>query len=301
VLSGLSERESFEYAARTVAGPRWFEVTVEPFQRPEGGAIISHMDTTRRRQAEEEARQQREELAHVLRMTTVGEMAATLAHEVNQPLAAIVSNAQATRRLLEVERGTGELTEALRDIANDATRASQVIHRLRALFRKEHAEPTPVDLAQLVGDTVGLLHGSFEEKRLVLHHAPAGDLPRVLGDQIQLQQVVLNLLINASEAIGATKHGLREISIEMAVARPGTVGLSIRDTGIGANESELDRMFEPFVTTKAGGLGLGLSISRSIIRAHGGRIWATGNPGWGITVHVELPSAPATGAPVEEG
>ena len=152
VLAGGTPRQ-VEYAFRTPGGERWYEMTVEPLRRPEAGVLVTHVDVTRRRQAEEEAQRQRDELAHVLRTTTLGELAASLAHEINQPLAAIVANAQATRRLLDAGRASRPgVVETLNDIVDDAKRASQVIRRLRALFRKEHVEPRPVDVNEVVED-----------------------------------------------------------------------------------------------------------------------------------------------------
>jgi hypothetical protein len=284
-----------EYASRTPAGERWFEMTAEPLRRSEGGVLVTHVDVTRRRQAEEEAQRQRDELAHVLRTTTLGELAGSLAHEINQPLAAIVANAQATRRLLDAGRGSRPgVVDALADIVADARRASEVIRRLRALFRKEHVEWRPVDVNELVGDVVSLLRHDVERRRVALHSVLGGGLAPVPGDSVQLQQVLLNLLVNASEAIAGTEDGPREITIETARRDSGGVAISIQDTGPGVKEPDLEHIFEPFVSAKPGGLGMGLAISRSIVEAHGGRIWATANPDRGLTVHVDLPAEPTT-------
>ena len=282
-----------EYACRTLAGERWFEMTAEPLRRPEGGVLVTHVDVTRRRQAEEEAERQREELAHVLRTTTLGELAASLAHEINQPLAAIVANAQATRRLLDAGRASRPgVIETLSDIVDDAKRASQVIRRLRALFRKEHVERRPVDVNELVEDVVGLLRDDAERQRIAVRCTLGRGLDRIPGDSIQLQQVLLNLLLNAREAIAVTVEGPREIEIETAGRPAGGVAISIRDTGIGVKDTELEHIFEHFVSSKLDGLGMGLAISRSIVQAHGGRIWATPNGDRGLTLHVEFPGEP---------
>ncbi len=290
VLVGKSELERLEYARRTPAGERWFEMTVEPFRRPEGGAVISHVDITRRRHAEEESRRHLEELAHALRVTTLGELGASLAHEINQPLAAIVTNAQATSRLLA--RGlAGEtvVTEALADIAADAKRASEIIRRLRALSRKEHNPQSGLNLNALIDDVLNLLRHDFARKEIAVIRAFEPALPPLPGDPIQLQQVILNLLVNAGEAIVAAREGPREITIATAHRESGTVKVAIRDTGIGATEIDLARMFGRFVSTKPGGLGMGLSISQSIVQAHDGRLWATRNDDRGLTLHLELP------------
>jgi PAS domain S-box-containing protein len=297
VLAGGGPVE-IEYACRTPAGERWFEMTAEPLRRPEGGVLITYVDITRRRQAEEEAERQREELAHVLRTTTLGELAASLAHEINQPLAAIVANAQATRRLLDTGRASRPgVIETLTDIADDAKRASQVIRRLRALFRKEHVVRRQVDVNELVEDVVGLLRHDAERQRIAVRCAFGRGLERVSGDPIQLQQVLLNVLLNAREAIAMSEEGPREIVIETAGHQPGVVAISIRDTGIGVKDADLEHIFEHFVSSKPDGLGMGLAISRSIVQAHGGRIWATANPDRGLTVDVELPSEGETVRP----
>jgi C4-dicarboxylate-specific signal transduction histidine kinase len=263
---------------------------VGPFHRPEGGAIVSHVDVTRRRQAENEARQQREELAHALRVNTLGELAASLAHEINQPLAAIVTNAQAATRMLDGGPGAeSDVAESLADIATDGKRASHIIRQLRALFRKEHASLKPVDLNELIADVTGLLHYDLERKGITVHRAGDAQLPPVSGDVIQLQQVFLNLLVNASEAIALAEDGPRQIAIETTRREPRTVSIVIRDSGIGVKEEDLERIFQRFVSNKPEGLGMGLSISRSIVQAHGGSIWATANADRGLTLHVDLP------------
>ena len=300
VLAGTSEDARLEYACRSRSGELWFEMAVEPFRRPEGGAVISYIDITRRRNAEEEARRQREELAHAQRVTTLGELSASLAHEVNQPLAAIVTNAQAAIRLLGREGvAHADVSEALTDIAADAKRASAIIRRLRALSRKEHAPQTGIDLNELIDDVVSLLRHDFARKSIAVLRTFDPVVPLVSGDPIQLQQVVLNLLVNASEAIAHTEDGRREVAIATTHRTPGLVQITVRDTGIGVKEAEIERMFERFVSSKPGGLGMGLAISRSIVEAHGGQIRAVANPDRGLTLHVELPcedgSAPQNG------
>jgi len=294
VLEGGHRPAPLEYACHSASEERWFEMAVEPFRRPEGGAVVSHVDVTRRRQAEEEAGRQREALARALRVTTLGELAASLAHEINQPLAAVVANAQAARRLLDgAGVDSGDVREALADIAGDAKRASQIIRRLWALFRKEHAERKAVDVNELVQDVVTLLGSDVERKRIVVELVLGRDLPPVAGDPVQLQQVVLNLLVNSCEAIEAAADGPREIAIETEQRAPGVLALSVRDTGIGVKETELQRIFERFVTSKPDGLGMGLAISRSIVESHGGRICATNNADRGRTMRVELPAGEA--------
>ena len=290
VLNGKKEDVRLEYACRSEAGERWFEMAVEPFRRPDGGAVISYIDITRRRQAEEEARRQREDLAHAQRVTTLGELGASLAHEINQPLAAIVTNAQAAIRLLQ-RQGVAhtDVSEALTDIAGDARRASAIIQRLRALSRKEHVPQARLDLNDLIDDVVSLLRHDFLRKQITVLRVLDPLLPTIAGDPIQLQQVMLNLLVNAGEAIAQTDGGRRDVVITTAYRAPGRVEIAVRDSGVGATSSELVRMFERFVSTKPGGLGMGLAISRSIVEAHGGSIRAAANPDRGLTLHIELP------------
>ncbi len=302
VLNGKKDDVRLEYPRRSQAGERWFEMAVEPFRRPEGGAVISYIDITRRRNAEAEARRQREELAHAQRVTTLGELSASLAHEINQPLAAIVTNAQATIRLLEREGvAHSDVSEALTDMAADARRASAIIQRLRALSRKEHTPQAGLDLNDLVDDVVSLLRHDFTRKEITILRVFDPVMPTLAGDPIQLQQVILNLLVNASEAIAHTDGGKREVAIATTHRTPGLVEITVRDSGVGAEELHLVRMFDRFVSTKPGGLGMGLAISRSIVEAHGGRIRAVANPDRGLTLHVELPcewhTAPRNGSP----
>ena len=289
VLDGERPRATLEYAAHSGTEERWFEMAVEPFQRPEGGAIVSHVDITRRRRAEADARRQRDELAHALRASTLGALAGSLAHEINQPLTAIVANAQAARLL--VTYGTAdqrELREALADIAADAKRAAQVIRRMRGLFRKERSEYKRADVNALIVEVMMLLRGELESKGIGVQLSLAKDLPPVLGDAIQLQQVVLNVVLNAAEAMADRSTGRAFLSVETVEHHAGIIEISVRDSGPGVKDIDLERIFELFVTTKSTGLGMGLSISRSILDAHGGRMWATRNSEHGLTGHIEL-------------
>jgi PAS domain S-box-containing protein len=290
VLDGHAPRASLEHREDTPAGDRWLEMVVEPFRRAEGGAIISHIDITRRRRAEEEARHQRDELAHVLRTTTIGELAGSLAHEINQPLAAILTNAQAARRLLQAPaHDPDDVQEALADISEAARRAAQIIGRLRTLFRKQEPQLEPVDLNGLATGVATLLRHDTQRKGVALTFDFAQSLPPVAADPVQLQQVVLNLLVNATDAIVARGDGQREITIATTAKDGSSVELSVCDTGLGVPEGDLENIFRPFVSTKPQGLGMGLSISRSIVTAYGGRMWATRNLDGGLTMHVALP------------
>jgi PAS domain S-box-containing protein len=284
-----------ECAIRTPTEECWVEIIVEPFRRPEGGVVVSRVDVTRRRRAEEEARRQREELAHALRVTTLGELAGSIAHEINQPLAAIMTNAQAARRLLSAGRmggDMGEVAEALADVVADTRRAGEVIHHLRALFRKEDGEREAVDINALVDGVVNLSRGQIERHGIVIRRVLAKDLHPVFADPVQIQQVLLNLLVNASEAIIGDGAGPGTIEIRTAAReQPDRVQIVVQDNGLGVTDDTLGRLFERFVSTKPGGLGMGLTISRSLVEAHGGRIWGTRNSGRGLTMFVELPAS----------
>jgi signal transduction histidine kinase len=245
----------------------------------------------RRQRAEDQARARREELAHAQRVATMGELSATLAHEITQPLTAIATNAQAARRMLATSADGDELNEALVDIAGDAERAGSIVRRVRTLVRKQPGERRPVDINATVTEVTTILRRDIAEADISLQLRLAEDLPRVLGDAVQLQQVVLNLLVNACQAMADVVDGPRVLSIETAEPKPGNIEITVADTGGGVAEPELERMFEPFVSSKAEGLGMGLSINRSIVEAHGGHIVATRNPDRGLTLRVTLPTA----------
>ena len=289
---------------------RWYIVTALAVLVTQGALIGGLLlARARRRRAEMEARRQRDDLAHVLRITTLGELTSELAHEISQPLSAILLNAQAALRFLGSPMGASskDVQGALTDIVASADHASGVIGRLRTLFRKERVEHEAVDLKELIEDVVNLLRAAMVIERIDIRLVFEQDLPPVFGDSVQLEQVLLNVVRNACDAIGAARDGPRVITIQTRQSRPGRVIVVVADTGAGTQGLELERMFEHFVSTKPGGLGMGLAISRSIINAHGGLIWATRNPGRGLTVHIELvawvsdarggPRPPAPAAP----
>jgi PAS domain S-box-containing protein len=276
---------------RADGAQRWVLDNGAPSVGPAGdfhGYVGAAVDVTEVKAAQHEVRWDREDLAHALRVATLGELATSLAHEINQPLAAIATNAQAARRLLVATPAADEVPAALQDIAADAQRAAQVIRRLRVLFRKEHGEREPVDITAVVKEAAALLGKELERRRVTLELVLPVDGPRVLGDVVQLQQVVVNVVLNAAEAVTGGE-GPRQVRVEVHAREAGVVTIAVRDCGPAVTAMDLEQMFERFVTTKVDGLGLGLSISRSIIRAHGGRIWATRNSDRGLTVHIELP------------
>jgi C4-dicarboxylate-specific signal transduction histidine kinase len=246
-------------------------------------------DITERRRAEQEVAMQRRQLAHLSRVALVGELSGALAHELNQPLAAILANARAARRMLDPGRfDTAELRSILDDIVADDRRAADVIRRVRALIRRDEAELQPVMLNELVGDVLDLAHSDLIERMISVSTVLVRELPEIQGDKVQLQQVVLNLIVNACDAMSGNPPAERRLTITTANEGE-VVHLMVSDTGTGIRSDSVDAVFEPFVTSKENGLGLGLTICRSIVDAHGGRLWASNNDGPGATFHMVLP------------
>src|SRR5258707_11858033 len=254
------------------------------------------------------------ELAHMTRLTTMGELTASIAHEVNQPLTAVVNNANACISLLEpVANGPDEggpngasnledIREALGEIRDDADRASAVIMRVRQLVKRTPVEKSLLDLKDVVKDVLGLARYESAARRVTIHTDLPEDLPSVSGDRVQLQQVLLNLLMNGMDAMNTVEEAKRVLIIcGRLETRDGMLGASLRvqDSGAGFKPEEMERFFEPFYSTKPEGMGMGLAISRSIIEAHGGRLWAEPNQGPGATFLISLPVAPER--PVECG
>ena len=290
LLAGTSRGFSIEYVWPRGQESGWSEMLAVPLERPAGGAVITHHDITRRKRSELEAQQHRQSLAHAARVLAVGELAGSIGHELNQPLTAIVSNAQAAQRLLD--RGNAdlaELHEILGDIAKDGKRGGDVIRGLRSLLKRSESQPVAVDMRTVVGEVVALLRSDAIAKSIAVRLDVSPVAPLVSGDRVQLQQVVLNLFMNAYDAMAgaASPHEL------LVRIQPCPVGLELLvcDTGPMLSEGALERMFEPFFTTKPEGLGMGLSISRTIVRAHGGEIRAARNPERGITMCVTLPGS----------
>jgi len=255
------------------------------------------IDMTDRKRAEEKLRASERrlldaqmELAHVTRVTTLGELAASIAHEVNQPLAAVVANAEAGLRWLR--RGTPDVDAACRSvewIIDDGNRASEVIRRVRALAKKTSLEKVPLDVSDVAGETIALVQRDLISHRVSLRTEFAPALPTILGDRVQLQQVILNLVMNGVEAMQAVTDRPRELVIRSRQDEKQNVLVSVTDCGVGISAENADRLFNAFFTTKASGMGMGLSICRSIIEAHGGRLWATANAHHGATVQFTLP------------
>jgi PAS domain S-box-containing protein len=262
------------------------EIGLTPIQTGEGSLVLCVLvDITARRQAEVAW----QELAHASRLSLVGELTASIAHEINQPLGAILSNADAAEMLLESPiDSSGEVRQILKDIRRDDLRASEVIRRLRALLRKGEMEIQSVDLNGLVTDVLSLIRAESRRRHVTIESELAANLPLMRGDKVHLQQVLLNLLLNGMEAMAAMHHG-KKLTVRTALTQNGCLETAISDMGTGISQDRLPRLFEPFFSTKTEGMGLGLSISRSLIEGHGGRIWAENNPGGGATFRFTLP------------
>jgi two-component system sensor kinase FixL len=243
-----------------------------------------------RKQGELEAQRLRQDLTHIGRVSAMGEFAASLAHELNQPLTAILSNAQAAQRFLAADVvDLEQMREILSDIVADDKRAGDVIRRLRVLLRKSDPEHASLDLNGVVGEVAGLVRSDAVLRNVAMSLELAPALPRVRGDRVQLQQVVLNLVLNGFEAMREPGAGERTLVIRTAREDAAAVRVEVQDSGVGVDEEDVDRMFQPLYTTKAEGLGMGLTIARTIVDAHGGRLGAANNAHGGATFHFTLP------------
>ncbi len=272
---------------------RWIEHACQPVTDDAGkfiGIRGSNRDITERKQAEIQEQQHREDLARVGRLATLNELTGTLAHEIIQPLMAIMNNSQAARRLLDNPNlDLGEIREIIEDITRGSERASGVIQQLR-----QHLQPSPPELARLdINDLVQSLMPLVSRQAAMNHIDLACDLakglPPINGNRIQLEQVILNLAVNSIEALKGMTGGPRKIILQTDREDEHTLRVSVLDTGPGVEPEDLQRLFAPFFTTKKEGMGLGLSISRSIIKAHKGKLWAAPNPGGGAALHLTLP------------
>jgi two-component system sensor histidine kinase DctS len=249
----------------------------------------SVLDITERKRARERLRQQEEKLATTARLVTVGEMASTIAHELNQPLSAIASYTTGCVNLLEAGAPPqAELREALRKTAQQAQRAGRIIQRVHDFVRKSAPTRVPVRVNAVVEEAVGFAEGEARKRRVRIETRLAGADPEIQGDPLLLQQVVLNLLRNAMDAMAETPTAAREIRVA-TVAADGQVTVSIADRGCGIAPGVREQLFEPFFTTKAEGMGMGLNICRSILELHRGRVWADANPEGGTIFSFSVP------------
>jgi signal transduction histidine kinase len=263
-------------------------------------------DITARRLTEDALDKVRSDLAHVTRAMSLSALTASVAHEVNQPLSGIITNANTCLRMLAADPPNieGALETARRTI-RDGNRASEVITRLRALFSKKDFAAETIDLNQAAQEVVALCWQDLQRRGVSVQVKFDETLPAITGDRVQLQQVILNLLLNAADAMADVGGRPRQIFLETHKDNARNVALSVRDTGVGIAADNLSKVFDPFYTTKPSGMGIGLSVSRSIVDRHQGRLWAAGNAGPGATVSFSIPSAPATdvlaGAAVSTG
>ncbi len=293
--SGVSDFE-FEQRLRLADNSvKYLRVVAHGFRDQEGqleyiGAV---RDVTHRRHTEEALAKLRAELARAARVTSLGLLTAAIAHEVNQPLAGIVANASTCRRMLAVDPPDVEgARETARRTIRDAERASEVVKRLRALFCKKGATCESLDLNEAAREVVALSLGELERNKVTVRTELAGGLPPVQGDRVQLQQVILNLLLNASDAMSGVDDRPRQLVIRTERDEENRVRLCVRDTGVGFEPQGMDRLFDAFYTTKSSGMGIGLSVSRFIIESHKGHLWATPNDGPGATFSFSIPCGP---------
>jgi PAS domain S-box-containing protein len=299
VASGAPYRvevRTFRLAGRMY---RWCVMSALPLLDQEGrivkwyGTIVDMHDW---KQAQEDLRNSQAELAHMARVMTMGELTASIAHEVNQPLAAIVASGDSCAAWLSNDPPNLDKARAAASrIIQAATQASEIVQRLRALFKKTASMTAPVDMNGVIEDTISLVHHEAERNKIFLRAELDPGVPSVSGDRVQLQQVILNLAMNGIESIAGLDHEPKRLMIRSTLSNTGELLVSVEDTGLGIEAENADRLFAPFFTTKAQGIGMGLPICRSIIEAHGGRLWADKNEPRGAVFHFALPVT----APIE--
>jgi PAS domain S-box-containing protein len=296
--SALATGETFENEARVRRAAdgeyRWFLIRGLPLRDKRGNIVKWYgtmTDIEDSKRAEEALRKANADLAHVTRVITMGELAASIAHEINQPLTAIVTNADACALWLTSEPPNLEEARAAVDcIAQDGTRASEVIRHIRAMFTKDTPERTTVQVNELIREVCALLQAGASRNQVELQTELANDLPPAMGDRVQLEQVIVNLALNGIEAMGAVTDRPRHLVIRSERQNPEELLVAVRDSGAGIDPKDFKRIFDAFFTTKAQGMGMGLSICRSIVEAHGGRLWASANGDYGATLQFTLPA-----------
>ena len=275
------------------------DIGLSPIQTEAGTLVLTAIaDVSARKQAEAELRRLQGELAHVSRVSTLGQLSSALAHELNQPLGAILSNAEAAEMWLEADPPSlDQVREILADIRKDDERAGEVIRRMRALLRKQEMEMHSLDMGDLVQNVLRLVSGDAALRKVTVR-ADLGSCPLpIRGDRVHLQQVLLNLLVNGMDAVAGNLAEERRVSVQAGRKGAGEIEVSVSDNGSGIPANQLSRLFEPFFTTKPNGMGMGTSIARTIVQAHNGRIWAENNPDGGATFRFTLPvdEMPAVG------
>ena len=275
------------------------EVGLNPISTPDGVFVVASVtDITERRKAEDEAERLRQNLAHVSRVATMGELTASIVHEISQPLTAILTNAQAGLR--SVGSGKAKMTtlgDIFQDIVAADMRANQVVRNLRSLFSKGTTNNQPLRLDALIQDVLSVVARDAQRRDVSIRVEMPTPVPGVCGDRVQLQQVLLNLIVNAFDALAAVIDQPREVTVRVRRLGADEVQLDVADTGPGIATDALESLFDSFVTTKPDGMGMGLSVSRSIVRAHEGRIWAENNHDGGASFHVVLPALAGNGEP----
>jgi PAS domain S-box-containing protein len=296
----LRERRDYELDFRIVhpdGTVKYIHSLGHPILNPAGDLVEfvgTSIDVTERKRAEEARLDAQNTLAHANRVTTMGHLTAWIAHEVNQPIAATVTNAQAALRWLDSQPpDLEEVRQTLARIVKDGNRAGDVIGRIRDLIKRAPAREDRLDINGAIRDVIALTRGEAVKNGVLMHTELLDGLPLIQGDRVQLQQVILNLIINAVQAMSSISEGKRELLINTAKAESGGVLVAVRDSGPGLAPTALDHMFDAFYTTKSGGMGVGLAICRSIIEAHGGRVWATPNTPQGAVFQFNLPCARA--------
>jgi len=285
---------SMEYRLRRHDGVyRWVLDNGRPYASLEGifrGYFGSCVDITDGKRAQDELRAMQSELARVTRLITMAEMTASIAHDIRQPLAAIEINGNAALRLLaDATPDLEETKAALVSIVDEGRRASRVIGRIRMMFKKGEPEKARLDLNVLIREILELMDGELQNQCILVQAELIEQLPQVLVDRAQLQQVILNLIMNAVEAMDSVGNRERVLRITSRLQEPGSVLITVHDTGTGIDSKDLDRIFDALFTTKSSGAGMGLSICRSIIEAHGGRLWASAGIPHGSIFHLVLP------------
>jgi PAS domain S-box-containing protein len=299
----IAEKSGYDVEFRILpphSGVRYIHSVGRPILDPSGELLQFvgvAMDVTERERAEEERerlRQAQADLVHVNRVSTMGELTASLAHEIKQPIGATVTNAEACLRLLDRDRpDVAEAREAALEMVRDAKRAASIIDRVRSLYRKGTSELEAVDVNEVIGEMALMLHNEANRHSVTIRTELAKSLPRVMADRIQLQQVLMNLMLNGIESMRDTTG---DLSIKSQLAEDGQLLISVTDTGVGLPTDNVEHIFNAFFTTKSEGTGLGLAITRSIVGSHGGRVWATANPGRGASFHFTLPGKAALSA-----
>jgi PAS domain S-box-containing protein len=297
VQKAVSERTMYDTQYRVVSpggAVRWISSMGQAQYDLTGNALRTlgvSIDITQRRRSEQELQELRDELAHVDRVTLLGQLASALAHELSQPLGAILRNAEAAEMFLDMEHlDREELKAILADIRKDDQRAGQVIDRMRSMMKRRVVELQTLEVGTLVEEVVALVRADAVSRRVFVRTHLVNDLPAIRGDRVQLQQVLLNLLINGMDAVAGQPENERRVTVRVQREGVGLVEIIVSDTGHGIPLEKVTKIFDPFYTTKAQGMGVGLAICRTIIEAHGGHIWAENNTNQGAAFRFSLPS-----------